>query len=291
MTAKKEIKEIEVKSYSFIVPQKDINIPTPIEVLKVRKGRGGKKFVYVETNYVIRKLNDIFSYGWDFEIIWEIPVELALQLGQVMVKGRLTVKGKDSNGNIQTVSKTQYGSAEIKYVKDKPHTPENIVDLADDYKAAASDALKKCASMFGICLDVYSGQFSPEDLPVEENKGEDVVIEGEYKEEKEIDLGKLTYELSAKQRRWLYSLASQLLGTEDLKKGAELIHSSLIYLFGKEAVKEEPDETGKETHKITLPNRDFFDELINNLKLFKSVGEFNEFIEKTKEKILTSRKS
>jgi hypothetical protein len=206
-----------------------------------------------------------------------------------MVKGKLTVKGKDSNGNIQTVSKTQYGSAEIKYTKDKPHTPENIIDLADDYKAAASDALKKCASMFGICLDVYSGQYSPDDLPEEENKGEDVVIEGEYKEVK-TDLTNLTYELSAKQRRWLYSLTSKLLGTEDLREGANFILSSLKYLFGNEAVKEEVDETGNETHKITLPNREFFDELIDNLKSFRSIGEFNEYVEKVKEKILTSQK-
>jgi hypothetical protein len=32
------------------------------------------------------------------------------------------------------------------------------MSLADDFKAAASDALKKCASLFGVALDVYSGE-------------------------------------------------------------------------------------------------------------------------------------
>jgi len=34
---------------------------------------------------------------------------------------------------------------------------EPSVSIADDLKAAASDALKKCASLFGVALEMYGG--------------------------------------------------------------------------------------------------------------------------------------
>ncbi len=44
----------------------------------------------------------------------------------------------------------QNGSSEVKKMKDG-----TIMDLANDYKSAASDCLKKCASLLGIAFDVY----------------------------------------------------------------------------------------------------------------------------------------
>ncbi len=111
---------------------------TPDKDIKWRKGRGGKQVPYIEGAYVIKKLNEIFSpIGWDFEIIdeKETPKE-------VSVRGRLTIK--DHKGH--EVLKTQYGQ----------HEKHQGVPLGDTLKAAATDSMKKCATLLGIGLDVYS---------------------------------------------------------------------------------------------------------------------------------------
>jgi len=118
--------------------KKQIYLETPVEFIKERKGKGNKTFRYVEGGYVVARLNQIFSpVGWDFEIIEHI-----IEPTEVVVKGRLTIKNPLQK---YQVSKTQYGSKE-RYA---------AVPLGDTLKAASTDALKKCASFFGIALDVY----------------------------------------------------------------------------------------------------------------------------------------
>jgi hypothetical protein len=51
------------------------------------------------------------------------------------------------------VVKTQFGSSRITRARD---TGEYI-SLADDYKAAATDSIKKCASLLGVGLHLYNG--------------------------------------------------------------------------------------------------------------------------------------
>lgn len=96
---------------------------------------------YVEVGYVINVLNQVFGWDWDFRI-WD------QQIGnrQVWVRGELTVRLKG-----HTITKGQYGGADIKFNR----TSKEPVSIADDLKAAASDALKKCASMLQIASDVY----------------------------------------------------------------------------------------------------------------------------------------
>uniref|UniRef100_A0A7V3YL91 DUF3072 domain-containing protein n=1 Tax=Candidatus Caldatribacterium californiense TaxID=1454726 RepID=A0A7V3YL91_9BACT len=55
--------------------------------------------------------------------------------------------------------KEQFGSKAIAYNPDG-----SFVDLGDDLKAAASDALKKCATLLGVGLYLYEGE---EDQEVE----------------------------------------------------------------------------------------------------------------------------
>jgi len=121
-----------------------LNKKTPKKFIKKRPGRGGKYFDYVETGYVVEQLNKAFNGMWDFEI-------LDKQIGRekIWVLGKLTVKFITPLG-VQTVSKSQFGGSDIKRTKEG-----EIIDIGDDLKAAASDALKKCASLFGIAKDVY----------------------------------------------------------------------------------------------------------------------------------------
>lgn len=124
-----------------------IQVSTPVEFIKQRPGKGGKTFTYVEGGYVIARLNQIFSpVGWDFEVISE-----RIEPTEVVVRGKITIK---DHKNGFSISKTQYGTKE-----------RNAgVPLGDTLKAAATDCLKKCASLFGIGLDVYWQQLDEDKL-------------------------------------------------------------------------------------------------------------------------------
>ncbi|MFC1718086.1 Rad52/Rad22 family DNA repair protein [Candidatus Poribacteria bacterium] len=106
-------------------------------LIKTRKGRSGNKLSYIEVPEYIKRLNMAFDYNWSFDIE-------KIESGFVVVRGKLTAEG---------ISKSQYGTSQITLAKD---TGE-IVSIGDDFKAAGSDALKKCSSLFGIGLHLYNG--------------------------------------------------------------------------------------------------------------------------------------
>lgn len=122
-----------------------VDIKTPKKYIKQRIGAGYKTFDYVETGYVIKILNEKFSYKgiplWDFKVI-----EQAIGLNQIWVKGQLTIHLSES----LQITKEQFGGSDIKKLKTGA-----IMDLANDLKSASSDALKKCASMVGVASDIY----------------------------------------------------------------------------------------------------------------------------------------
>src|SRR5947208_1719539 len=126
---------------------------TPKNEIKTRQGRGGLQFSYVEHGYVTERLNLVFGFNWDFEIVDKQILE-----DEVIVEARLTVRTPGG----QTIVKTQFGGAEIKRHASGARSGKPL-SIADDYKAAASDALKKCASLLGIGLDLY-GRDRPYDL-------------------------------------------------------------------------------------------------------------------------------
>lgn len=126
---------------------------TPKKEIKTRQGRGGLTFAYVEHGYVTERLNLVFGFNWDFEI-----VDKQILDDEVIVEARLTVRTPGG----QTIVKTQFGGAEIKRHASGARSGRPL-SIADDYKAAASDALKKCASLLGIGLDLY-GRDRPAEL-------------------------------------------------------------------------------------------------------------------------------
>lgn len=140
MDTQKPSRSLTLAQLNLNKKQRDIvNAPTPQEFIKTRQGKKGKQFTYVEGGYVIAKLNQAFSpLGWDFEVVEQEVIE---NPKEVWVKGKLTIK--DHRGH--QVSKTQYGTKEWR----------DGIPLGDTLKAAATDCLKKCASMLGIALDVY----------------------------------------------------------------------------------------------------------------------------------------
>ncbi|MEM3335440.1 MAG: Rad52/Rad22 family DNA repair protein [Thermoplasmata archaeon] len=124
---------------------KGLKEKTPKQYIKQRPGRGGKTFDYVEVGYITDFLNKKFNCMWSFEVIDK-------QIGheKVYVLGRLTIY-VPTPFVIQEIKKEQFGGADIK----KDSKTGKVIDIGDDLKAAASDSLKKCASMLGIASDVY----------------------------------------------------------------------------------------------------------------------------------------
>jgi hypothetical protein len=118
---------------------------TPKNEIKTRQGRGGMQFSYVEHGYVTERLNFVFGFNWDFEVTDKQILE-----DEVIVEAKLTVRTPGG----QTIVKTQFGGADIKRHNSGARSGKPL-SIADDYKAAASDALKKCASLLGIGLDLY----------------------------------------------------------------------------------------------------------------------------------------
>lgn len=116
---------------------------TPPQYVYKRPGKGGGTWDYVTVSYVQRLLDFSFGFNWDFDI-----VEHGKEADHVWVLGRLTVRDPE---NKYSIVKTQFGRSEVKHKSGG----KEILDYGNDLKAAASDALKKCASMLGIARDIY----------------------------------------------------------------------------------------------------------------------------------------
>jgi hypothetical protein len=113
--------------------------PFEAALIKSRRGAFGKTLSYVEGAEYIRRLNEAFEGEWSFEV-----VEHQVYDAEVVVLGKLTAG---------SVAKTAFGGSTI---TTNTQTGE-VISLADDLKAAATDALKKAASLLGIGLSLYSG--------------------------------------------------------------------------------------------------------------------------------------
>lgn len=126
---------LSVKQLDFLLTK------TPAKYVKSRPGKGGGQWKFVSGNYVRKTLNLMFGWDWDFEILSEQVLE-----GEVIVKGRLTCR---VNG--RSITKTQFGNKEVVTKK-----TGGALSIGNDFKAAATDALKKCAFDLGIANDVYN---------------------------------------------------------------------------------------------------------------------------------------
>ena len=111
--------------------------PFPPELIKQRQGQGAKTLSYVETHAVIARLNEGCD-AWSFEIVEHQVLE-----EEVVVVAKLTADG---------VVKMAFGGTSI--TRDRDGRP---ISIADDLKSAASDAIKKSASLLGVGLELYGG--------------------------------------------------------------------------------------------------------------------------------------
>jgi len=136
--------------------------PFPLEVVKEYTTESGKVFKYIPTHAVIERLNEVTTQSWSFEIVKRQLVE-----NEVIVHGRLTVTGRFSNdepassrSGEEEDSKTRSFASDYYYYSESRDqfgscSFQEDMSKGDTFKAAASDALKKCATEFGVGLELY----------------------------------------------------------------------------------------------------------------------------------------
>ena len=157
---------------------------TPARFKYTRPAKGGGTWTYIKASYVRKVLDSVFGFNWSFDVETTLAeaFEVAKLSNSIVVKATLRGRVKH-DGEWVELSKTQFGRAEVKwqmvdatgpsgeviyetdtYGKRKPKRTRKLddfsglplpLDLGNDFKAATSDALKKCASLFGIGADVY----------------------------------------------------------------------------------------------------------------------------------------
>jgi hypothetical protein len=135
------------KAHDLQLTEKQLNImlkKTPTKYVRERPAKGGGKWKYVSVGYITKALNLMFGWDWSFDILKE---EVFIEAGEVVVKGQLTVRVGD-----KYITKTQYGNKDIMFRKGT----QKPLSIGNDMKSAASDSLKKCASMIGLAQDIYA---------------------------------------------------------------------------------------------------------------------------------------
>ena len=114
-----------------------------------------KSMKYVDVSYMTTALNFATLMDWSFESVettvddveeYDSKKKKNVIKKHISVLGRLTVHTTEG----KEIIKEQWGSQVLKYK----------MEMGDARKAAASDALKKCASMLGIAADVYGGVYN-----------------------------------------------------------------------------------------------------------------------------------
>ncbi len=173
ITMQEGLNEIAINSSQFNAVFLNFQ-KTPLQFIKQRPGRGksgstcracdGKKVInhipcktcngagvavdYIEGWYIKTILNMATKFKWCSYIdrMWT-------EYGQTLVQGRVTIEidGKE-------YTQSDIGDADIKYRKDT----KEPVSIGDDYKAAVTDLIKRCANHWGIAGDVYSKRIETE---------------------------------------------------------------------------------------------------------------------------------
>lgn len=138
-----------------------IKLPIPEALIEQRDGGKGKKLKYVGGAYVISMLNYVFNYNWDWVDTEQWLTEsqdkvykdskngtetITPQPPVCHVKGTLVAHYMDDSGVERTIRKSGYGSKVV---------IGGASEQESSFKAAATDAIKKAASMLGIALDLY----------------------------------------------------------------------------------------------------------------------------------------
>jgi hypothetical protein len=122
----------------------------PFEQTFFRDGGSGARLEYISGEQATTRLNETLGFvGWSFRILEH---GIHAEADECWALGELTVHV--GNGIIRQ----QFGSQKIK----RSRSSGTPLDIGFELKGAATDALKKCASLIGVALYLYE-----KDAPVE----------------------------------------------------------------------------------------------------------------------------
>jgi hypothetical protein len=103
--------------------------------------RGGVELTYVSGEQVVRRLNEVLGVaGWSFRIL---RLGIHTEADEAWALGELVAEI-----GARTVVRQQFGSQKLK----RSRTTGTPLDIGFDLKGAATDAMKKCASLLGVGL-------------------------------------------------------------------------------------------------------------------------------------------
>jgi hypothetical protein len=103
--------------------------------------RGGVQLTYVSGEQVVRRLNEVLGVsGWSFRVLRH---DINAEADEAWALGELVAEIGD-----RTVVRQQFGSQKLK----RSRSTGAPLDIGFDLKGAATDAMKKCASLLGVGL-------------------------------------------------------------------------------------------------------------------------------------------
>ena len=118
-------------------------LATPFDVT-FRDLRGGVELEYITGEQATTRLNETLGFlAWSFRIVEH---GIHAEADECWVLGELTVTIGD-----RTVTRQQFGSQKVK----RSRSSGTPLDIGFDLKGAATDALKKCASLIGVALYLW----------------------------------------------------------------------------------------------------------------------------------------
>ena len=171
--------------------------------------RGGVSLEYVTGEQVVSRLNDVLGVtGWSFRIL-EHGINADADETWVLAELTASIDG-------QTIVRHQFGSDKIQ----RSRSTGSILDIGFDLKSAATDGLKKCASLLGVGLYLSRKKLTPQQVLAHARQEY-----GELQKQAKavgIDAKNLRTDASLVDiERWMEALSQKLAGlVEEPKNGA-----------------------------------------------------------------------
>ncbi len=105
----------------------------PFTEIKTRPGRNGQAIQYIEGHAIVHRLNEALAGDWSFRVLEREVLEQEVLVLVELCAGDVT--------------KHAFGGSELTRTREG-----KVVSIADDLKSAATDALKKAATLLGVGL-------------------------------------------------------------------------------------------------------------------------------------------
>jgi len=157
--SKKELSLFNSQNPIFNEEQiKFINRKTPDSQTELKEDKNGCKYKSVKASYIKALLMMVTGGNYNFEVksreIFELTKEVIVEARlTIVVNGKTFVREQIGQHHLtpETITVTENGKQVSKSIPS---------DIGNGYKSATTNALKKCASEFGFCWDIYNQERS-----------------------------------------------------------------------------------------------------------------------------------